>query len=678
MNSDKLLSPKDQLLQYYEGELVFLRQRAVEFADRYKGRADALGIREGQPAADPHVERLLEGTAFLAGHVRAKLDDEFPELTDSLLGILYPHLLSPVPSMAVVQFVSPPGGADLVNGMTIPKHARLASDPIEGVSCLYRSGYPVTLWPLEIANVSIRTRPFPGYINDLAPDPRQVETRAVLSLKFRAIGTPSLEPTAFGQAPPLAPTPTGRWNAKRANPTQAAPPLRLFLAGDASATATLYEHLFNDVSRVVIRNPNAEVGAVPAIGDADRATRTHEWIRPVGFEPDEALLPYPRQAFPGYRVLTEFFAYREKFLFADLGGWAEARSAGALNGNSVEVLLFLDREVSPALQKSFEDGAVSFRLGCTPAVNLFEKLAEVIPLSHRVHEYPIVPERTHPDAYEVYSVEEVVHNNLRTKEQLQYDPFYSFRHRSHERGRAYWYARRRASTRTIVRDGEQNPDRGTEVDLCFVDLGFDPAVPAEHDVTVRVMCVNRDLPMPPPSQKSRPIPLRFDLQGHAATVQIVKSPTPTLRPPPRTGAYWRLISHLALNHLSISDPEQGRDALREYLRLYDYADPRVYADLASVNKQVVEGLERVESEPDVELIPFRAGTAYARGLQIHVGLDEEKFEGIGSFLFASVLERFLAMYASINAFTRVKYYTRRSGADPVKIWPARIGTRPLL
>ena len=61
-----------------------------------------------------------------------------------------------------------------------------------------------------------------------------------------------------------------------------------------------------------------------------------------------------------------------------------------------------------------------------------------------------------------------------------------------------------------------------------------------------------------------------------------------------------------------------------------------------------------------------------------MGLDEEKFEGIGSFLFASVLERFLAMYASINAFTRVKYYTRRSGADPVKIWPARIGTRPLL
>ena len=176
----------------------------------------------------------------------------------------------------------------------------------------------------------------------------------------------------------------------------------------------------------------------------------------------------------------------------------------------------------------------------------------------------------------------------------------------------------------------------------------------------------------------QPLSISFDTRGQYGTVESMKAPTPTLRPPPRIGAYWRLLSHLSLNHLSITDPEEGRDALREYLRLYDYADPRVYPDLASVNKQVVDGLERVGSEPDVELIQFGAGTAYARGTLIHLALDEEKFEGIGSFLFASVIDRFLAMYASINSFTRLKYYTRRSGDAHVKVWPPRIGTRPLL
>ena len=655
MNAEQLLAQKKQLLRYYEDELSFLRIRALEFTDRYKGRADALGLREGQ-ATDPHVERLLEGVALLAGRVRAKLDDEFPELTDALLGILYPHLLAPVPSMAVVQFAPPPGTVDLVNGLTIPKHTEVVSEPIEGVGCRYRTGYPTTLWPVEIASASIRSRPFPANVSDLAP----VGSKFLLTLKLRAVGVPNLEATAFGTS------------AK----SRSESPLRVFLAGDASATAVLHEHLFNDVTRIVIRNPNGPVGSEPAVMDFDRSTRTHEWIRPVGFHPDEALLPYPPQAFPGYRVLTEFFAYREKFLFADLHGWARARDLGVLKGNTLEVHFFLDKDVSPNLQKAFEEQSVAFRLGCTPVVNLFEKLAEVIPLTHRVHEYPIVPDRHQPDGYEVYSVEDVVHRNPTTGHEVKYEPFYSFRHRSHEVGRAYWYARRRPSTRTLSRGGERLPDRGTEVDLCFTDLGFSPMAPAEDQVLVRVLCVNRDLPTPPTEGNRSEV--RFETRGQYGTVQSVRVPTPTLRPPPRTGAYWRLVSHLSLNHLSITDPEQGRDALREYLRLYDYADPRVYPKLASVNKQVVDGLERVSCEPDVELIQFASGTAYARGLQIQVSLDEEKFEGVGSFLFAAVLDRFFALYASINSFTRMKYHTRKSGNDAVKIWPPRIGTRPLL
>jgi type VI secretion system protein ImpG len=654
MNAEQLLAQKKQLLRYYEDELSFLRTRALEFADRYRGRADALGLREGQ-AADPHVERLLEGVALLAGRIRAKLDDEFPELTDSLLGVLYPHLLAPVPSMAVVQIQPPPGSVDLVEGLVIPKHTEVVSEPIDGVACRYRTGYSTTLWPVEIQGAAIRSRPFPANIGDLAP----AGTKFLFTLKLKASGIPNLAASALGKPRRDADT-----------------PLRVFLAGDASATAVFHEHLFNDVVRVVVRNPTAPPGSEPAVMDFDRSTRVHEWIRPVGFHPDEALLPYPPQAFPGYRVLTEFFAYREKFLFADLLGWARARALGVLDGGTVEVHFFLDKDVSPNLEKAFAEETIAVRLGCTPVVNLFEKLAEVIPLTHRTHEYPIVPDRHQPDGYEVYSVEEVMHRNATTGHEVKYEPFYSFRHRGQEAGRAYWCARRRPSTRMLSRGGERFPDRGTEVDLCFVDLGFSPMTPAEDQVLVKVMCVNRDLPTP--AGEGARSEVRFETRGQYGTMQSVKAPTPTLRPPPRTGAYWRLLSHLSLNHLSIADPEEGRDALREYLRLYDYADPRVYPKLASVNRQVVDGLERVSCGPDVELIQFGAGTAYARGLQIQLSLDEEKFEGVGAFLFATVLDRFFAMYASINSFTRVKYHTRKSGNDAVKIWPPRVGTRPLL
>lgn len=646
MTPDELLAQKKRLLDYYEDELRFLRKDALEFADRHPEQARGLKLRDGR-RGDPHIERLLQGVALLAGRVRAKIDDEFPELTDALLGVLYPHLLAPIPSTAVVQFVPPPGSVDLVRGLTVPKHTELVANPIDEVACTYRTGYPITLWPVELTEATVRPRPFPAAAADTAPP----AAKAVLVFQFRTSGGVPLEQTGFGAA--------------------GDPSLRVFLAGDSAATAALYEHLFNDAVRVVVRNPQTRQTVA---ADADPTTRTHPWVRPVGFEPDEALLPYPRQAFPGFRVLTEFFACRDKYLFADLGGWAAARAAGVLAGPAVELLVFLDRDVSPALQK--EVSAATFRLGCSPVVNLFDRLAEVISLTHRVHEYPVVPHRQYPDGYEVYAVQEVVHVNATTKREVRYDPFYSFRHQSHDHGRAYWYARRRNSNRTVAGGGEDRPDGGTEVDLCFVDLGFEPTLPAEDQVLVRVTCTNRDLPVRLREAREE---VRFDDRGQfGCAVRVVRAPTPTLRPPPRTGAYWRLVSHLSLNHLSLTDPEDGRDVLREYLRLYDFADPRAYPDLAAVNRQVVGGLERIASRPAVAFTAVSTGIGYARGVEIDVHLDKDKLEGVGAYLFAAVLDRFLALYTTVNSFTQLNYYTRQRGDERVKAWPPRTGTRPLL
>src|SRR5581483_4305453 len=234
--------------------------------------------------------------------------------------------------------------------------------------------------------------------------------------------------------------------------------------------------------------------------------------------------------------------------------------------------------------------------------------------------------------------------------------------------RAYWYARRRPSLR--------ENDRGSEVDLHLVDLDFDPRLPAEPTLVVRTTCLNRDLP----TQLQRAgEDLQFEPQfAVPAAVRCLRAPTATLRPPLRRQAHWRLVSHLNLNHLSLADASEGRQALQEYLGLYDFSDPQSEPQRAAVTQQVIDGLLAVRSRRVVEFTgDTEAAGGYARGLEVTVELDEEKFTGIGAYLFASVLERFLALYASVNSFTKLVYRTRQSGGD-VRRWPPRAGEQPVV
>ncbi|MEJ7712165.1 MAG: type VI secretion system baseplate subunit TssF [Pyrinomonadaceae bacterium] len=120
---------RDDLLSYYERELVFLRQMGAEFAEKYPKIASRLLI-EPDKCEDPHVERMIEAFAFLASRVQLKIDDEFPEVTESLLSILYPHYLSPIPSMSVAQFALDQKQGKLTVGYPIKRGttALLATD----------------------------------------------------------------------------------------------------------------------------------------------------------------------------------------------------------------------------------------------------------------------------------------------------------------------------------------------------------------------------------------------------------------------------------------------------------------------------------------------------------------------------------------------------------------------
>lgn len=608
------------LFPYYERELTFIRQMAGEFARQHPAAAGRL-LLEPNRSIDPHVERLIEAFALLTGRVQHKLDDEFPELTDGLLGILYPHYLAPVPSVAVVQFDLDAGRGPMPTGFTVARHSKLTTQPVQGVGCTYRTGYPVHLWPVAVTAAKLMPPPFPA---GLVPPPR---TAAALIVKLETTG----------------PLPFAGLSLET---------LRFHLFGPRHVAGELYELLFGHALEVVIRSADTAVTAAPV-----RLTPA-EALAPVGFGPDDGLLPYPGRSFTGYRLLTEYFAVPTKFLFADVSGFAKGKNFG----RAVELVIYLDR-TTPAMEQAVD--ADILKLGCTPAVNLFEQTAEPIQLSGTKAEYRIVPDVARPEGCEIYSVDSVTSVDPTAGTKTEYRPFYGVDH-APDGPAAYWYATRKPSDR----DG----DRGTDVFLSLVDRDFKPTKPSDPTVVVRTLCTNRDIP----GRLQRfgdAMSLALESAAPLKGVRAIRTPTLPLRPPPRRGRFWRLVSHLNLNHLSLTG-EDGRAALQEILRLYDFTDPTVDPQRAAVVRQQIEGISGVSSRRTVGRVPG-AGGGFCRGVEITVEFDNAKYADTGAFLFACVLERFFGLYASINSFTKTVARSRH-GEGVQRAWPPRAGEQVLL
>jgi type VI secretion system protein ImpG len=616
----------EELFQYYDRELLFIRQLGQEFAKRYPMVAKRL-LLEQDRSNDPHVERLIESFAFLTARVHHKLDDEFPELTDSLLGVLYPHYLAPIPSMSILQFELDAGRAQLPNGFRIDKQSPLHTQAVGDLPCKFRTCYPVTLWPVNLTSAKFQPPPFPPGIK---PPPRAV---AALRLQLNCQGEMQFSTLSLDR-------------------------LRFYLHGDNELIANLYEVLFNNTIQVVFRPVDRDAKQPQII------LEPRDCLFQVGFERDEGLLPYPSQSFLGYRLLTEFFTFPQKFLFLDLGGWRRVAQAGY--SNRIEVVFFFNRTL-PSLEQGVD--TQTFRLGCTPIINLFDQPAEPIQLTQARFEYRVVPDVTHPQGMEVYSVDSVTSIDPITNSKTEYQPFYSFRHgRSWEEQQAFWHTTRRPS---LAKD-----DRGTEVHIHLVDLSFNPKLPAESVIILRTTCTNRDL-VNQLQHSGDDLLIELEAAAPLSRIRCLRSPTAPLRPPLRRGAHWRLISHLSLNHLSLADAGEGRDALQEILRLYDFSDPMAGQQLASITRQVIEGIMSVSSRRVIGRTGGPTSSGFARGMEVTVEFDEQKYIGIGVFLFACVLERFLGLYASVNSFSQLIGRTKQ-GEGYFKKWPPRAADQQLL
>ncbi len=602
----------DQLLPLYDQELAYLRTLAGSFADAHPKIAGRLRL-SADAVDDPHVARLIEGVALIAARIRQKLDDEFPELTDSLLGALYPHLLAPFPSAAIAAFSAIP---ELDGAYRIPRATPLEMEPLAGEACRYRTTQAVELWPVQVVSATLGQRPL------VAPlGPRTDAAASSLRLVLECLSPDQ----SFG-----------RLGLDR---------LRFFLRGLPQHSSALYELLCNNLLCVAVADHPEDPRAVFLPATA---------LAAAGFAEEEAMLPYSPRSFTGYRLLGEFFGFPAKFMFVDLSGLSAKTLRQA--GRRIEVFFYFDRAVPPLERLVNAD---SFALGCTPIVNLFTQRAEPVALTHERAEYTVVPDARRHATREVYSVDRVVMREP-GREQRAVLPFFASHHAADPARQTMFY--------TTHRRRLTEADASTDVTLSIVDGELGPASPTDGILTLETTCLNRDLPRLLPYGGARPQVTMLEGASEITAVRCITPPTATLRPPPAARAGWRLISQLSLNHLSLSDGAEGADALREILRLHDVRDvPETQAIIAAIRS--------VGARRGTARLPNSG--AIARGMEVEVEVDAARLEGSGAFLFGTMLDRFLGLYASINTYTRL--HLRLHGREaPLRSFAPRAGARPLL
>ena len=634
---------RDELLWYYERELGYLRRLGAEYARRYPKVAGRLQL-EPTKCEDPHVERLLEGFAFLAARIHLKLDDDLPEVAESMLALLAPSLVRPVPSLSVAEFVADAECGVPPAGFHVPRGAPLHTRPVGKVHCAFQTAYDVRLWPLAVHDARWVAP------EALEPPVRAGEALGALRLQLRTLG-----------AVPLADVGVDA--------------LRCYLHADGGLAATLYELLCNACTAVFVRPLAALPGATgPVSGGVGAPIRVElppGAIRPVGFGDDERLLPGGPVALAPHALLQEYFVLPEKYRFVDLavGGamreGARRATAAGWAPVGVEIVCLVGAFDRPERRIALSTGVTTdtVRLGCTPVANLFTVDAEPILLTHRRAEYPLVADARRRLTTEVYAVDLVRGVPLGGGEPMRFEPLYGLGHAPAD-GAApvYWVARR-----------QRAPERGagaTDVSLAFVDRDARTVHPSYDAVTARVTCFNGDLPARLPIGEARG-DFHSPGGGPVARIAALVRPTEPVHPPLGGTLLWRLVSQLSLNHLSLTD---GPEALRELLRLQNLGG-------SPDAERQIQGVLDVRSAPAHARVPVHgahgvAGLVIARGRRVDVELDEDHFAGDGAFLFASVLERFLALHASLNSFTQLAARTRQR-RRPLRVWAPRAGRRVL-
>ncbi|MCX0421179.1 type VI secretion system baseplate subunit TssF [Aeromonas veronii] len=586
------------LEHYFRDELAFLRLQGREFADSYPELTRFLS----EQNTDPDVERLLEGFAFLTGNLRAKIEDEFPELTHGLLNMLWPNYLRPVPSMTIMQFSVIPGA--IAQPALVRQGCQLDSLPIDDVTCHFQTCHDAWVYPAEMRQITAQSG------NDLSTISLDIALHAPLPLSELQLDK-----------------------------------LRFFLGGDSYTAYELYFWLSNQLSHIEL-----EI-------DGKRFRQEAKALKSVGFERDDALLPYPNNVYSGYRILQEYFCFPESFLFFELSGGEWPKQP--LPVSEFKIHFCFDRPL-PAELKIRPD---SFMLNCVPAINLFQHDSEPVNLNGRQAEYPLKASYRYADSFEIFSVDQVegwVEGNMGRSRGTPriYQPFESFQHQIER-------AKQRLALYYRVRVRESVSGDGFEHSLSFVRGDETTMVDLDESISVTLTCTNRSRAA---RLKVGSICVPTGSSPSFATFRNLIRPTRPLRPALDGSLHWTLISNLSLNYVSLL----RRDALVQVLRTYDF--PALHDKQAEqASRKRLAGIEEIETKPVDRLVRGMP----VRGLKSVLSIRQSAFGSEGElYLFSTVLAHFFSLYASVNAFHLLEV-VNLDNKERYQ-WPVQIGQHSLM
>lgn len=604
-------SPADRLKDFYQQELTALCEEASEFANDFPEQANMLGLQRGR-SSDPQVDLMMQSFAYLTGRLRYQLEIDQADLPNALLGDLYPHLEAPLPSMLIAEIgVQPDGVAVIERGRSV-----MATVPVKGggsAVCRFRTCSETVLCPLTVTELGIVS---PGDYPLLAPDP---DVRGILRVRLRKQGRASL-----AQLQPQK--------------------LRLHLNAEAGSAAYALHHLLGVNLRgiAVVEDPgNGQArGSAPHILPADS-------LRWVGFEPDEAALPSHPQAHPAFRILQEYFAFPEKFLFFDIAS-LQLKSAS----DTVDLLFLLDVPPNPALRLT----PAMLATNCVPLVNLYQQRIDPLNLDHSRYEYRLTGDASQHDNCEIYRIDRLDAVRAGAKPRAVV-PYFTMDDFQHVEGQDYFYiTRREASQRPRI--------GGTELYVSFLDAKFMLTDPAEDVIGGSALCTNRRMP-----ERLR-VGDFLQIEGAAPITEMRVLGKPTAhQTPPMTGERpWLLVSQLALNHLSLANGPHALAALKDILR--QHVGPS-----STLGHRAIDGILSIKSRSLVRWQGRPGG--YAQGFEIDLTLDHSRFEETSAVLFCAVLRQFFALYAAVNTVVQVRL-SMPNFKGVLKEWPPLAGNQLLL
>ncbi len=500
----------EQMLDYYQQEMVYLHRAGARFVSQYPKIAQNLNLSE-KGSADPHVQRLLESFAFLTGRLQKEIDNRYIQFTNTLLGVLYPQFVAPFPSSSIALFRLSPHLGKQTSGYQVPRGTPLFTEAQENKTCRFMTTAPVELWPFEVTEATIMS------VDDSPLSSPRLQTQWLLKIRVERYD---------GIMSELSP-----------------PSLRFYISGDSVTTHCLYDSIFGYLPE----------DPTPVFIQADTATSPTQLpdgsLVPVGFKEDESLIPYPYNSLDAYRLLHEYFVFPEKFKFIDINNFS---TAGASRHVDIYIPL-ADRSRADKIRVTQRN----FILGCAPIINLFHKISEPIDLNYQSISYRLVGDQRNEDSTEIFSILKVVAAGVGGQEPEVFAPYFSYNYEVEAKDNGlFWHSTRSPS---------EIPDvLGTDVFLSFVDYNFTPQNPSTQAVYAYTLCTNRDLATYVPAGGT----LQVEGMLPPTTITCLERPTPQIQPSLSGESQWRIISQLSLNHLSLSGHQKAVLALKELLQLY--------------------------------------------------------------------------------------------------------------